>query len=113
MFSLLFTPLKKGKQAANQFYIFFKVAGRLFDDTKADIFRIREESMVASASESMLPEHGKDRDMPRLKGETAEGYRTRLSMKAIIAEKAGTKEGILLALAALGYEKSVLEPMYL
>ena len=101
MYSLLFTPLKKIKQAANQFYIFFRVIGRLFDDTKEDIFRVREESMVASASEIMLAEHGKDRDMARLKGETVEGYRTRLSMKALIAEKAGTEQGILLALALL------------
>ena len=113
MYSLLFTPLKKIKQAANQFYIFFRVIGKLFDDTKEDIFRVREESMVASASEVMLAEHGKDRDMARLKGETVEGYRTRLSMKALIAEKAGTEQGILLALAALGYEHSYIERMAL
>ncbi len=113
MYSLLFTPLKKIKQTANQFYIFFRVIGKLFDDTKEDIFRVREESMVVSASEIMLPEHGKDRDMARLKGETVEGYRTRLSMKAIIAEKAGTEQGILLALAALGYEHSYIERMSL
>lgn len=113
MYSLLFTPLKKVRQAGNQFYLFFKVVGKLFDDTKADIFRVREESMVASASEVMLPEHGRDRDMTRLKGETVEGYRTRLSMKALIAEKAGTEAGILLALAALGYEHSYIERMSL
>lgn len=50
MYSLLFTPLKKVRQAVNQFYLFFKVVGKLFDDTKADIFRVREESMIASAS---------------------------------------------------------------
>ena len=113
MYSLLFTPLKKVRQAGNQFYLFFKVVGKLFDDTKAEIFREREESMVASASEVMLPEHGRDRDMTRLKGETVEGYRTRLSMKALIAEKAGTEAGILLALAALGYEHSYIERMSL
>lgn len=112
MFSLLFTPLRKGRKAANQFYIFFKVVGKLFDDSKQDIFRLRAESMVISASESMLTEHGKDRGMPRLKGEDVETYRTRLSMKAIIAEKAGTREGILLALKSLGYEDSYIEPFY-
>lgn len=110
MYSLLFTPLKKVRQAGNQFYLFFKVVGKLFDNTKSDIFRVREESIVASASEVMLPEHGKDRDMPRLKGETVEGYRTRLSMKAIIAEKAGTEAGILLALLTLGYKNSEIVP---
>lgn len=109
MYSLLFTPLKKARKTANQFYLFFKITGTLFDDTKQDILRVREESMVISASEVMLPEHGKDRNMPRLLGESAEGYRRRLSMKAIIAEKAGTREGILLALAALGYENAEIK----
>ncbi|EPR07754.1 hypothetical protein [Ruminiclostridium papyrosolvens] len=113
MFSLLFTPLRKGLKAANQFYIFFKVIGKLFDDCKEYLFRVRDESMIISANELMLNEHGKDRGMPRLKGEDIETYRTRLSMKAIIAEKAGTKEGVLLAVKALGYEKSYIEPMYL
>ena len=113
MYSLLFTPLKKVKQTANQCYIFFKVIGKLFDEAKDDLFRVREESMIASASEIMLPEHGRDREMNRLKGETVEGYRTRLSMKALIAEKAGTNAGILLALSSLGYEHSYIERMSL
>jgi hypothetical protein len=112
MFSLLFTPLRKGKQKVNQFYIFFKVIGKIFDDCKQDIFRVREESMIISASESMLLEHGRDRNMPMLKGEDIETYRTRLSMRAIIAEKAGTKEGILLAVKALGYQNPELIPLY-
>lgn len=110
MFSLLFTPLRKGKQVVNQFYIFFKVIGKIFDDCKKDIFRVREESMIISASESMLLEHGRDRNMPRLYGEDIETYRTRLSMRAIIAEKAGTREGILLAVKALGYQNPELIP---
>lgn len=112
MYSLLFTPIKKIKQTANQFYIFFKVVGRLFDDTKTDIFRVREESMVASASEIMLPEHGRDRDMSRLKGESTEGYRTRLSMKAIISEKAGTLEAIYLVLNSFHLKRYDVLPLY-
>lgn len=112
MFYLLNSPLKKGRKNSNQFYIFFKVIGKLFDDTKRDIFRVRDESMVISASPVMLPVHGQDRQMARLRNEDIEAYRTRLSMKAIIAEKAGSEEGILLALAALGYEQSYIEPMW-
>lgn len=112
MFYLLNAPLKKGRKKSNQFYIFLKVIGKLFDATKRDIFRVRDESMVISASPVMLPVHGQDKQMARLKGEDIEAYRTRLSMKAIIAEKAGSEEGILLALAALGYEQSYLEPMW-
>lgn len=112
MFDLLFAPLKKGRKAANQFAIFFRVVGREFDGLKTAIFRVRDEANVASASEVMLPVHGQDRDMPRLEGEDAEAYRTRLSMKGIISEWSGTRQGILYVLAALGYEQSRIEPVY-
>lgn len=113
MYYLLVGPLKKVSKTKNQFYILFKVFGKLFDQTKQDIFRVREESMIVSASEKMLEEHGRDRAMKRLKGESVENYRTRLSMKNIIAEQAGTYEGMLLALKALGYEQSKIEPFYI
>ena len=113
MFDLLFGPLKKGKRSANQFYIFCKVTGRVFDDMKAVFFRVREESNVVTASAAMLPVHGQDREMPRLEGEDVEAYRTRLCMKGIIAEEAGTKQGILRALTALGYSQSYIEPFSL
>ena len=95
MFDLLFAPLKRGKRAANQFFIFFKVIGRIFDGMKKDAFRLRDELNVATASPAMLPVHGQDRDMPRLEGESIENYRARLSMKGIISEWGGTKIGIL------------------
>lgn len=110
MFSLLFTPLRKVKQSANQFYIFCKVVGKLFDDCKNDIFTVRAESMVISASESMLPEHGKDRTMVRLLNEDVETYRIRLCMKAIVSQMAGTNQGVLLAVKSLGYTDSSVVP---
>nr|WP_325235026.1 hypothetical protein [uncultured Oscillibacter sp.] len=113
MFSLLFGPLKKTRRTVNQFAIFFRVVGREFDDLKEAVFRVRDEANVASASVIMLPVHGQDRNMPRLAGETDEGYRTRLSMKGIIASWAGTVKGIRYAMAALGYEHSAVEPVYL
>lgn len=113
MFSLLFTPLRKAKETVNQLYIFCKVIGKLFDDSQQDLFRAREESMIITASEIMLPEHGRDRNMPRLKGEDTEAYRKRLIMAAVIAEQAGTSNGIILALKTLGYENSYIEPLYL
>lgn len=109
MFDLLFGPLKKGKRAANQFYIFFKVIGRVFDGLKQDAFRVRDETNIASASAVMLPIHGQDRNMPRLAGEDIEAYRTRLAMKGIISEWGGTRQGIRYILAALGYEQSHIE----
>lgn len=111
MFDLLFAPLKKGRRRLNQFFIFFRVVGRVFDGIKQDIFRVRSEANVAGASPVMLPIHGQDRDMPHLEGEDIEAYRTRLSMKALIAAKAGTKQGLLAALTALGYEQSHIEPV--
>lgn len=110
MFDLLFAPLKRGKQVANQFFIFFKVIGRIFDDMKKDVFRLRNEINVATASPAMLPVHGQDRDMLRLDGEDIEGYRTRLSMKGIISEWGGTRQGILYTLTALGYKESTIVP---
>lgn len=110
MFDLLFAPLKKGKRAVNQFFIFCKVIGRVFDGLKEDALRVRDETNIATASPVMLPVHGQDRNMPRLAGESVEGYRTRLAMKGIIAEKGGLKDGILYALAALGYAQSTIEP---
>ena len=86
MFDLLFAPLKKGKEVANQFRIFFRVIGKDFDDVKKAFFRVRDEANVVSASPVMLPVHGQDRDMPRLEGEDVEAYRTRLSMKGLISE---------------------------
>lgn len=80
---------------------------------KQDVFRVRDEANIASASPIMLPVHGQDRNMPRLPGEDIEAYRTRLSMKGLISEWGGTKRGILYALTALGYEQSYIEPMSL
>ncbi len=111
MFDLLFAPLKKGRRTLNQFFIFFRVIGREFDDLKRLIFRVRDEANVATASGAMLPVHGQDRDMPQLLGEETESYRTRLAMKGIISEWGGTRRGILYALTALGYEQSRLEPV--
>lgn len=111
MFDLLFGPLKKGKQSVNQLFIFFRVIGRIFDGMKEDVFRVRDEANVASASPIMLPVHGQDRDMPRLRGEEDEAYRTRLSMKGLISQWGGARKGVLYALTALGYEKSYIEPV--
>lgn len=113
MFSLLFAPLKKGKQTVNQFRNFFRVIGRIFDGMKQDAFRVREEASIATASLSMLPVHGQDRDMPRLEGEDMEAYRIRLSMKGLISEWGGTNEGVILAVKALGYKDVWIEPLYL
>jgi hypothetical protein len=113
MYYLLHSPLKKVEKYKNQIHILFKVLGRIFDQTKQDIFKVREQSMIISASGKMLDEHGKDRGMKRLPEESEEYYRNRLMLKKVIAEKAGTIEGLLLTLQAMGYEKSYIEPYYI
>lgn len=112
MFELLFAPLKKGKRTVNQFYILFRVVGKVFDGLKEDALRVRDETNVVSASPVMLPVHGQDRDMYRLDGESIEAYRTRLAMKGIISEWSGVNRGILYVLAAMGYEQSRIEPAF-
>lgn len=111
MFYLLTTALKNDKNS-NQFYIFCKVIGKLFDQTKQDIMKLRRESMILSSSNVMLQVHGQDREMYKYDGETDENFRNRLLMKAIIAEWAGSKKGIAYALQSVGYDDSVISPVW-
>ena len=48
--------------------------------------------------------------MLRLDGETLENYRIRLALKASIAEKAGTNEGIRYLARAFGYDQVEVIP---
>lgn len=111
MFYLLPAVLKKNN-SLNQFYIFCAVTGQLFDDLKIKMFRLREESMLDTCSDSMLEIAGQDRGMIRMKGESIDNFRKRLKMKAQIASMAGTKQGILYALKSMGYENCVITPLY-
>lgn len=113
MFSLLLAPLRRGKRELNQFFLFLKTAGRILDGAREDLFRVREEACLITASPVMLPVHGQDRDAPRLKGEDDETYRTRLILKGRTAAMAGTREGLLLALETLGWGRSRIERMSL
>lgn len=111
MVYLLNAPLKKRK-GTNQLVLFFYVIGKLFDQTKEDIFRVRRETNITTASDIMLQVHGRDRDMIQLQGESLQGYRQRLLMKAAIAKMAGTNAGILYALRSLGYADCQITPVW-
>lgn len=113
MFALLIAPLRKGAKLGNQFYLFFKVLGRLFDGVRSDTFRLREESFLATASTEVLALHGEDRALHRFEGEDFEVYRRRLAMKGIVAAQAGTAEGIVSLVRSFGYESVRIEPLYL
>lgn len=113
MYYLLTTPLKKVSKIKNQFNILFDVLGKYFDNSMEILFFAREQSMLDKADQLFLPEYGKDRRMQRYNNETLENYRNRLMTKNEIAEKAGSIEGILLALKSIGYNKAFIEPYYL
>ena len=111
MFYLLTAPLKKDKPQ-NQFYLYFKVTGTVFDDIKQDIFKLRRQRISSTAEPVMLDIIGQDRKMTRLQGEPVEAWRKRLQMKAIIAELAGSEKGILLALESVGYNYAYIDPLW-
>lgn len=108
MYYLLHYPIKN-----KQLYILFKVTGLIFDNLKDNYFEVRKQSNILTATGKYLDVCGKDMDMPRLRTEDDEAYRRRLMLKMEIAIRAGTEQGMLLVLTALGYEKSVIEPVYL
>lgn len=111
LFYLLPGVLKTNKKT-NQLYIFFKVIGKEFDQMKKDMLQLRLETMIKTCSPAMLEVFGKDRDMTRINGESVEGFRKRLLMKAIIAELAGSEKGIIYALNAVGYQNVNIEPLW-
>lgn len=113
MYYLLFTPLHKVIKSKNQFFLFFKVIGKLFDKIKSIFFMVREESMISTASAELLNEHARDRQMTRYIGEDIENFRNRLCMKFIISELAGSEQGVLLAVKSLGFEDVESVPCYL
>lgn len=110
MYSLLTAPMRQVKKSANQFYIFFKAVGVLFDDCKQKLFALREASMIVSAPDVMLSVHGEERGLARLKGETLDNYRIRLELYGQVAEKAGTNEGIRYLAESFGYDNVEITP---
>ena len=112
MYYLLSTPFKQVRKAGNQWYIYFKVTGRLFDKNKTMLRRAREEGMVKTASPRMLPEHGLDRKLTRYEGETWENFRVRLMMYADTCRLGGTEAGTLQAVRSLGFTDVDMVPAY-
>lgn len=108
MWWMLTTPFKKLKKALNQWYILCKVFGRRFDEAKEDILRARDEGMVATCSQEMLPVHGSERGLSRYEGENPENFRSRIAMYDELCKLGGTNEGILLAVKTLGYPSPVI-----
>lgn len=111
LYYLLPGPLKRQKKE-NQLGIFLGVIGGVFDDIREDILRLRQESIIFTASPCMLDAFGQERGMFRLAGETEEEFRFRLLEKADVAALSGSEAGILLALKTVGYPDCTIEPLY-
>lgn len=112
MYYLLSTPYKQIRKEKNQWYIFFRVIGQLFDENKSMIQRTRKESMVQTASTILLTEHGLDRGLSRYEGETWNNFRTRLMMYADTCCLGGTEIGTLQAVKFLGFSDVEMVPCY-
>ncbi len=113
MWYLLSAPFKKEKKSKNQFWIFCEVFGNVCDKCIDALRLALTQSSIKTCKEILLPEYGKDRQMPMLDGEESEAYRKRLLAKPDIASMAGTQKGILYALTLLGYGKSYIESAYI
>lgn len=110
MYYLLSTPFKKVNKLKNQWYLFFKIIGKLFDKNKELFFRVREESMIATCSDLMLSVHGEDRGLTRYEGETYENFRRRIALYEEVCRLGGTKYGVQRTVEAFGYETVTILP---
>lgn len=108
MWYLLTAPLKKVKKSLNAWYTLCKVLGRRFDESKEALLRARDEGMVATCSDEMLPVHGADRRLTRYEGEQPENFRSRIAMYSEVCQLGGLNEGIILAVKSLGYTNPVI-----
>lgn len=108
MWYLLTAPLKKVKKSLNAWYTLCKVVGKRFDESKEALLRARDEGMVATCSDEMLPVHGADRKLTRYEGEHPENFRSRIAMYSEICQLGGLNDGIILAVKSLGYTNPVI-----
>ncbi|WP_051967850.1 hypothetical protein [Brevibacillus thermoruber] len=96
----------------NDIFYFAHALGKYFDKLKADVFKIRREALIATASEKALALHGRDRNMPRYRGESVEEYRNRLLAAVPLHQEIGTEPGMKRALALIGYPGAIVFPFY-
>lgn len=103
---------RTAKPNDSDLYKLTRALGPNFDDLQEAMFLLREISMVATATGKALDLHGKDRKMPRYRGETDDEYRLRLLSAMDIYTMAGTEPGMKMVLATLGYRNSEIYPLY-
>lgn len=103
MWYLLTSPFKQVKKTLNAWWIWCRVIGGMFDDAKEALETAREEGMIATCSDLMVPLHGAERGLTRYAGEDMENYRRRVAMYAETCILGGLAEGVILAVKAHGY----------
>lgn len=108
MWYLFTSPFKKIKKTLNHWYTLCKVFGKRLDECKEDLLRARDEGMVATCSDEMLPVHAADRNLSRYTGESPDNFRSRIAMYEEVCQLGGLNEGIILAVKALGYTNPVI-----
>lgn len=96
----------------NDIYYFTQGLGGFFDRAKLDVFKIRRDAMIPTASEAALALHGRDRNMPRYRGESVEEYRNRLLAAVPLHQEIGTEPGMKRLLALIGYPGAIVLPFY-
>lgn len=110
MYYLLSSPFKQVNKLKNQWYLFFKIIGKLFDKNKAAFFLVREESMIATCSDRMLSVHAEDRGLTRYDGESYESFRRRIALYEEVCRLGGTRYGVQRAVESFGYETVFIIP---
>ncbi|QUO43465.1 hypothetical protein KDJ56_11190 [Brevibacillus composti] len=88
------------------------VIGKMLDDAKLAIFRVRELKYILTSEGRALDLHGIDRKMPRLAGESDESYRKRLLAAYDLYREGGTEPGMKRVLESLGYPNAEIYPLY-
>lgn len=104
---------KKTKKDDSDIYKLFSSTGEVLDQQQNNIYLLRRQSLIQTATGKGLDATGKDRLLPRYQDETDEQYRLRQLNKYEIAVQAGTHSGIIKAIESLGYMEVRIEPMYL
>lgn len=111
MWSLAHEPFKKSKNPNNDISKLLHTFGEVLEDVKNNIFLIRRQALIKTSQGKALDGHGGSK-FPRYSEEYDEQYRNRLLNRKEQARKAGTVEGMLLALQSLGYINAEINPFY-
>jgi Phage tail protein (Tail_P2_I) len=109
MWWLLPNTLKKKLQGESLISKLLNIFGEELDESKTETLNMRREMLIATATGEYLDEHGRERDLERIPGETDDEYRFRLISAYVVKKRGGTIPGMIEACALLGLEVEVSE----